>query len=117
MTDVDDGRPRRSQPYQCGGGQSLRIENERIETTGTAVMVEGGCNVTIRNVHIVSGGTGIVAGGASDVTIEDSVIEARSGAVSIQGTATVTASGSTLRGGVRRAGLGTFNDRGGNTIR
>lgn len=115
--EVEDTRPRRSQPYQCGGGQSLRIENEFIETSGTAVSVEGGCNVVIRNAHIVTNGIGVLAAGASDVTIQDSIIEARGGAVSIQGTATLTASGSTLRGGVRKMGLGNFVDRGGNTIR
>ncbi len=114
---ADAGRARRSQAYQCGGGESLRIDNQVIETSGTAVSAQGGCTVVITNSHIVTTGIGVQAGGGATVSIENSVIEGRGSAVSVNGGATVSAAGSTLTGGVSKSGLGSFVDRGGNRLR
>jgi hypothetical protein len=107
----------RSEPVVCSGGQDIRLEGVRLETTTPAIVAGGGCQVTIIDSEILSDEVAITASGGAQITIENSLISGRSGAATIAGTAQVAAKGSELRGRINRGGAAQFVDNGGNVFR
>jgi hypothetical protein len=107
----------RGEPVVCSGGQDIRLEGVRLETTTPAIVAGGGCQVTIVDSEILSDEVAITASGGAQITIENSLISGRSGAATIAGTAQVSARGSELRGRINRGGAAQFVDNGGNVFR
>jgi hypothetical protein len=104
---------RRTDPVQCLGTESIRLDGVLLQADRVAVQAGGKCAVHITNSHVV-GSIAVRTLGDATVTIENSVIEGRLQATQ---TSTISARASTIQGRVTKLQSGAVRDLGQNVWR
>jgi hypothetical protein len=111
---IDDASlQRRTNPVQCRGAETVRLDGVLLQTDRVAIEAMGKCGVHITNSHVI-GRVAVQALGEATVTIENSIIEGR---IQATQTSTISARSSTIQGRVMKLQGGTVRDLGQNVWR